>query len=190
MIRRPPRSTLFPYTTLFRSRIADLGSPEEEAQWVVDELERLHRAGQRWRAFAVLYRMHTHRDRLVEALEARRIPFDIKNLSILANTLVRDVIAYLRLIAAPSDNVACARVLAPPGWGLEPGDLMRLCERAAKGRGLALWDGLEAAQGELPFTQSGKRTADLVELVHALRKRSPHLPASALLAALAAELEI
>src|SRR5258708_14434936 len=25
MIRRPPRSTLFPYTTLFRSRIADAG---------------------------------------------------------------------------------------------------------------------------------------------------------------------
>src|SRR2546426_9071685 len=25
MIRRPPRSTLFPYTTLFRSRLADLG---------------------------------------------------------------------------------------------------------------------------------------------------------------------
>src|SRR5215210_2518457 len=30
MIRRPPRSTLFPYTTLFRSRLADpaqLGTP-------------------------------------------------------------------------------------------------------------------------------------------------------------------
>src|SRR5688572_31891535 len=27
MIRRPPRSTLFPYTTLFRSCEADLGSP-------------------------------------------------------------------------------------------------------------------------------------------------------------------
>src|SRR5258708_26718080 len=25
MIRRPPRSTLFPYTTLFRSRVATLG---------------------------------------------------------------------------------------------------------------------------------------------------------------------
>src|SRR2546427_7590366 len=25
MIRRPPRSTLFPYTTLFRSRVADPG---------------------------------------------------------------------------------------------------------------------------------------------------------------------
>src|SRR3712207_7402585 len=26
MIRRPPRSTLFPYTTLFRSRVAELGA--------------------------------------------------------------------------------------------------------------------------------------------------------------------
>src|SRR2546430_7551939 len=31
MIRRPPRSTLFPYTTLFRSRHADLlGQPKGE----------------------------------------------------------------------------------------------------------------------------------------------------------------
>src|SRR5260370_26755564 len=28
MIRRPPRSTLFPYTTLFRSRMAEAGVPE------------------------------------------------------------------------------------------------------------------------------------------------------------------
>src|SRR3712207_8380470 len=28
MIRRPPRSTLFPYTTLFRSGFADDGSPQ------------------------------------------------------------------------------------------------------------------------------------------------------------------
>src|SRR5256712_10380698 len=27
MIRRPPRSTLFPYTTLFRSSVQSLGSP-------------------------------------------------------------------------------------------------------------------------------------------------------------------
>src|SRR2546429_5644730 len=28
MIRRPPRSTLFPYTTLFRSRVADIEERE------------------------------------------------------------------------------------------------------------------------------------------------------------------
>src|SRR3712207_7534516 len=36
MIRRPPRSTLFPYTTLFRSNAADLQSKPErlvEVEW-------------------------------------------------------------------------------------------------------------------------------------------------------------
>src|SRR2546422_5594525 len=32
MIRRPPRSTLFPYTTLFRSRQADQGPVQHEEQ--------------------------------------------------------------------------------------------------------------------------------------------------------------
>src|SRR3712207_8712642 len=33
MIRRPPRSTLFPYTTLFRSdREADVGAPAQHVQ--------------------------------------------------------------------------------------------------------------------------------------------------------------
>src|SRR3989454_5249732 len=31
MIRRPPRSTLFPYTTLFRSKIADFYEEEVDA---------------------------------------------------------------------------------------------------------------------------------------------------------------
>src|SRR3712207_8395400 len=33
MIRRPPRSTLFPYTTLFRSGLALLSVPAVEAVW-------------------------------------------------------------------------------------------------------------------------------------------------------------
>src|SRR5256885_9511766 len=31
MIRRPPRSTLFPYTTLFRSRVVGGGTPNRHA---------------------------------------------------------------------------------------------------------------------------------------------------------------
>src|SRR2546425_8462193 len=36
MIRRPPRSTLFPYTTLFRSRLPDLAEQRE----IVAEVDR------------------------------------------------------------------------------------------------------------------------------------------------------
>src|SRR5258708_23343275 len=37
MIRRPPRSTLFPYTTLFRSREAIEAYPESERHLVIHE---------------------------------------------------------------------------------------------------------------------------------------------------------
>src|SRR3712207_8196824 len=41
MIRRPPRSTLFPYTTLFRSRAARVARPAPVAQQVDVQLELL-----------------------------------------------------------------------------------------------------------------------------------------------------
>src|SRR2546426_8502921 len=41
MIRRPPRSTLFPYTTLFRSHRGWAGRQESRAVHVVDRLLRL-----------------------------------------------------------------------------------------------------------------------------------------------------
>src|SRR2546425_12780965 len=33
MIRRPPRSTLFPYTTLFRSVPVPSGAPDDPTEW-------------------------------------------------------------------------------------------------------------------------------------------------------------
>src|SRR3712207_9522366 len=51
MIRRPPRSTLFPYTTLFRSSGWSLGTNRGPTGRVVDtlraRLERLHRTSGR-----------------------------------------------------------------------------------------------------------------------------------------------
>src|ERR1700736_1410416 len=152
-------------------RIVTHASSEAEAQWVAAELERLHRAGAKWRTFAVLYRGHAHRDKLVEVLKSRKIPFVIKNLSILSHRLVRDVIAYLRLIDQSSDNVACARVLAMPAWCLDASDLVRLAERTAKSKGTSLWDTVQSAQGELPFSGGDRRVGELVELVTELRKK-------------------
>ena len=43
MIRRPPRSTLFPYTTLFRSTVAkrkDEPEPEDDDDRPEDEMEK------------------------------------------------------------------------------------------------------------------------------------------------------
>src|SRR3712207_8079427 len=62
MIRRPPRSTLFPYTTLFRSRVAQEGIGQGR--------DRLRHGGREKQALAVL-RQQGH-DALQRMDEAQR----------------------------------------------------------------------------------------------------------------------
>src|SRR5271165_4186353 len=135
-------------------RIVELETPEEEAAWVADELQRLHEACHRWRDFAILYRQHVHRDHLVQELSARKVPFVITMLSILEHPLVRDVLAYLHLIAMPYDDIACARVLSAPAWHMAPEDLVHLTERAKKKRGTALCEVLQTPQSEFAFDRT------------------------------------
>jgi ATP-dependent DNA helicase UvrD/PcrA len=173
-----------------RVRVAEFATPEEEAHWVASEIDRLHEAGAKWRSMAVLYRKHTHRAQLLEALRRRGIPFTIKKLSILSSTLVRDLLAWLRLIGQPSDNVACARALAAPYWGLEPRDLVRLAERAEKNHRRPLGDEAEAAQREAPFDRAGVRLAEFTQLLKQLRQSARKSSASEVLNELIAGLGV
>jgi len=173
-----------------RIRIAELATAEEEARWVTDELERLQGAGRPWRDFAVLYRQHAHRNEMVEELSRRKIPFVISKLSILEHPLVRDVLAYLRLIARPFDDIACARVLSAPAWGLEAEDLVRLAERTAKKRGTALYDVLHTPQTALPFDGSQASLAELLEFLSNQRKALQHQTALEILSDLLEWLEV
>jgi DNA helicase-2/ATP-dependent DNA helicase PcrA len=170
-------------------RIVELATPEEESRWVASELERIHGTGRRWKDFAVLYRQHAHRDHLVEELSRRKIPFVIARLSILEHPLVRDVLAYLRLIAAPYDDIACARVLAAPAWHLEAADLVRLATRARKEKKV-IYDLLQVPQGKLAFDRSQAALGQLVEFVSSQRKKLKRCTAREILGALTEWLEI
>jgi DNA helicase-2/ATP-dependent DNA helicase PcrA len=157
-------------------RIVEFGRPEEEAEWIANEIEKFHAAGVPWRDFAALYRMHTHRTCLVESLTRRQIPFVIRRLSILASTLIRDLLAYLRLIAVASDDVACARILAIPFWRIEPRDLVRVAERAEKSKGKSLWEQFVAWAGETKGAPGApahaSRASELVAFIVGMRERA------------------
>ena len=171
-------------------RVVELDAPEDEAAWVADELQRLHAAGRRWKDFAVLYRQHAHRNHLVEELCLRKIPFVISKLSILEHPLVRDVLAYLHLIARPFDDIACARVLSAPAWHLSALDLVRLAERAGRKRAIALYDVLQSPQTNLPFDPSHTAIAKLLEFLAEQRKTSRRRTARDILGDLVEWLEI
>jgi DNA helicase-2/ATP-dependent DNA helicase PcrA len=171
-------------------RIVELDAPEDEAVWVADELQRLHAAGRRRKDFAVLYRQHAHRNHLVEELCLRKIPFVISKLSILEHPLVRDVLAYLHLIARPFDDIACARVLSAPAWHLSARDLVRLAQRAGRKRTIALYDVLQSPQTNLPFDPSHTAIAKLLEFLAEQRKTSRRRSARDILGDLVEWLEI
>jgi len=102
---------------------------------------------------------------------------------------VRDLLAYLRLVVNPADNIACARVLAAPGWGLEPVDLVRLCERAAKFK-RSLWDEIQSPQAELPFSGRTPATNALIAGLKELRARMGKTDATEVFEALTTWLEL
>src|SRR5262249_8568540 len=170
-------------------RVVELPEAEDEARWVASDIERIHRAGRRWRDFAVLYRAHNHRDELVRELSRRRIPFVIAKLSILDHPLVKDVIAYLRLIAQPYDDIAAARVLAAPAWQLTPQDLVRLAERGRKTR-QKIYDELQNPQSNLPFDPSTGTLAELLAFLSAQRKSMYRRSAAELLSDLMEWLDV
>ncbi|HUO35245.1 MAG TPA: ATP-dependent DNA helicase [Candidatus Acidoferrum sp.] len=186
----PPKALVTQNREGDKIRVAEFSTPAEEAQWVASEIERLHEAGAAWGTMAVLYRKHTHREELLATLRRMRIPFVIRKFSILSSTLVRDLMAWLRLIGEPGDNVACARVLAAPYWGLEPKDLVRLAERADKNHRRALADEAETAKGEAPFTREGVRLGEFVELLARLRQSARKLRMTELLDELIVALEL
>jgi DNA helicase-2/ATP-dependent DNA helicase PcrA len=113
----------------------------------------------------------------------------ISRLSILDHPLVKDVLAYLHLIDSPADDIACARVLAAPAWSLEPGDLVRLAERARKER-KALYEMLQGPQGQLAFDASHAALSKLIEFVSEQRKTLHRRSARGILADLLEWLEV
>ena len=170
-------------------RVVELDTEQNEARWIVSELQRLHAAGRKWRDFAILYRQHAHRHELVEEICRHKIPFVISRLSILDHPLVKDVLAYLRLMDSPSDDIACARVLAAPAWSLEPVDLVRLAERAKKEK-KALYDMLQVPQGRFAFDSSPDALGRLVEFLSEQRKTLRRRTARGILADLLEWLEV
>jgi DNA helicase II / ATP-dependent DNA helicase PcrA len=83
-----------------------------------------------WSDFAVLSRLHGHRDELVQELTECGIPFSIEGLDILNTPEVRDIIACLTAATSPNDAASLFRVAALPHFAIDPVEL-RAAMRAA-----------------------------------------------------------
>ncbi|MEO9019630.1 MAG: UvrD-helicase domain-containing protein [Gemmatimonadaceae bacterium] len=92
----------------------------DEADWVVEEVMSRMSTGNRTAGdFAVLYRTNSQSRTLEDALRKRALPYRLVGaVRFYDRREIRDLMAYLKLIANPADNEAFRRAVAVPKRGL------------------------------------------------------------------------
>jgi DNA helicase II / ATP-dependent DNA helicase PcrA len=142
-----------------------------EAVWVADELARLGATGTSYGHIAILYRAHSYRDLLVEELRSRGIPFAVRGLSIVSARVIRDVVAYLRVIHSGHDNVSLTRVLLEPRWRF-PEELGQAIRQAASKDRCSLYDVIKRPVPAVAEALVGTAWSELENMLKGLRRLS------------------
>jgi DNA helicase-2/ATP-dependent DNA helicase PcrA len=106
----------------------------DEAEWIVRELSGRQARGEHAASdMAVLYRTNAQSRALEEAFRRAGVPYRLVGaVSFYERREVKDLLAYLRLIANPADDEAFLRAIAVPRRGLGEASLVVLQERAAR----------------------------------------------------------
>jgi DNA helicase II / ATP-dependent DNA helicase PcrA len=96
-------------------------------------------------SLAVLYRSHFHREKIIEALAARGIPFLVRGMSVTETPVVRDALAVARAASHESDADSLFRICALPQFAIAPEELRS--RLASAGRDKFFRDVLENMEG-------------------------------------------
>jgi DNA helicase II / ATP-dependent DNA helicase PcrA len=129
--------------------IVPLGDRELEASDIVASTrEKRRRTRGYWKDFAILYRLHHHRDEVAAELAANRIPFAIENLDVLDTPEVRDLLACLAIVHSTRDATSLVRVAALPQFEIDA-QKFRSALRARSGQSEDTIAGLEAMLASL-----------------------------------------
>ena len=131
-------------------------SNELEAADIASEIEQVRsnaRPGDK-NTLAVLYRQHIHREKLMEELAARDIPFIVIGMNVMETGPVRDLLALARAVANPGDGEGLFRVCALVKFNIAAEELR---EKLASG------GSQKSLRGVLQTMESGRLVLDAVK---------------------------
>ncbi len=103
----------------------------DEAEWVARELTARERGGVAWHGMAILYRTNAQSRALEDAMRRAGVPYRLVGaVSFYDRREVKDLLAYLRLVANPSDDEAFLRAIGVPRRGIGDASLAELVAQA------------------------------------------------------------
>ena len=139
---------------------------QDEAVFVAKNIEEISRTqGKAFKDFAVLYRTNAQSRTIEEALLKSNIPYTmVGGTKFYSRKEIRDVIAYLNLVANPSDNISFERVVNEPKRGVGPGTVDKIRDFANL-QGTSL---LDASSNIMLSSIKGKAAQAVFDFAHLL----------------------
>ncbi len=122
------------------------GDEHEEAKTVAGHFKKLNAQGIAWSEMAVFYRMNSLMRVIEEALRRGGIPYRIaRGVDFYHRKEIKDVLAYMRVIANSADELSLTRIVNTPARGISDGTVKQL-QLLAMSRGEGLWEVMKRVQ--------------------------------------------
>ncbi|WP_247644696.1 DNA helicase PcrA [Streptococcus sp. NLN64] len=133
---------------------------QEEAFFVAKTIRQLVlEEGKNYKDMAVLYRTNAQSRTIEEALMKSAIPYTmVGGTKFYSRKEIRDLVAYLNLLANPKDNISFERIINEPKRGVGPGTLTKLRDFAQL-QGLSLFE----ASSDLMLSPIKGKAAQAIE---------------------------
>ena len=145
-------------------RVYESTSDFAEAQWLLEELQALHRAGMPRSEIALLYRSNAQSRVLESALFNAGVPYRVYGgLRFFERAEVKHALSYLRLIENPNDDTSFLRVVNFPARGIGARSI-ELLQDAARQSGRSLYQSVNSVAGK-----AGGNLVAFTEKIDALR---------------------
>ena len=141
----------------------------DEAQYVASKIMASYGAGGNWRDNAVLYRMNAQSNQLEYAFKRNGIPYRIiGGTRFFDRAEVKDVLAYLSVIASPADDLRLTRIINSPPRGIGERSI-ELVRQIAERENCAMFDILRRAENYVELQRSALKLRLFSELIEQLR---------------------
>ena len=147
-----------------------MDNEHEEAQFVAGTILQSFSQGANWRDHAVLYRMNAQSSQMEFAFKRQGIPYRIVGgTRFFDRAEVKDLLAYLCVIASPSDDLRLARIINSPPRGIGERSV-ELAGELAMREGLSLFGVMEQADRYPELSRPALRMRKFTQMILKLRE--------------------
>ena len=153
----------------------------DEARYIVEQINHVRTQEYcKYSDFAILYRMNAQSRAIEDILVREEIPYKmIGGLKFYERKEIKDIIAYLRLIYNPNDNLSFARIINEPKRGIGKTSIDQI-QKIAKDNQTSMYEVMKHAL-EYGLNRVYANAKEFIEVIEELREMQKELPISELI---------